>query len=158
MARELAVAERVCVRPVMRTMTDRLTGTTTTVPIPCGSTRESRCPTCAHKSRLLRMQQCAEGWHRPDEPEDPPPADPDVDQDDELDDELDDGRGDESDDQDDHQDDDQVRDPGDRRVRSTRRRQDADLPRLPMAARTVGRTFRAPSGVEYRPSMFVTLT
>jgi hypothetical protein len=27
-----------------------------------------------------------------------------------------------------------------------------------MEARTVGRTFRAPSGVEYRPSMFVTLT
>jgi hypothetical protein len=27
-----------------------------------------------------------------------------------------------------------------------------------MEARTVGRTFRAPSGIEYRPSMFVTLT
>jgi hypothetical protein len=46
MARELAVAERVCVHPVMRTVTDRLTGTTTTVPIACGSTRESRCPSC----------------------------------------------------------------------------------------------------------------
>src|SRR3954451_5068536 len=70
MARELAVAERVCVRPVMRTLTDRVTGQSTTVPIPCGSTRESRCPSCAHRARVLRMQQCAEGWHLTDEPED----------------------------------------------------------------------------------------
>src|SRR4051794_23779828 len=76
MARQLAVAEKVCVRPVMRTLTDRLTGTTTTVPIPCGSTRESRCPSCAHRARVLRMQQCAEGWHLTDEPEEQPPTDP----------------------------------------------------------------------------------
>jgi hypothetical protein len=141
MARELAVAEKVCVRPVMRTMTDRLTGATTTVPIACGSTRESRCPSCAHRARVLRMQQCAEGWHLSDEPDDQPPTDPASDdeaQADEL--PLNDGDG-------------------QRRVRSTRRRQDVpDLPRLPMEARTVGRTFRAPSGNEYRPSMFVTLT
>lgn len=48
---------------------------------------------------------------------------------------------------------------GKRRVRSTRRRQDApDLPRLPVAARTVGRTYTAPDGKVYRPSLFVTLT
>src|SRR5215211_7061455 len=140
MARELAVAEKVCVRPVMRTLTDRLTGTTTTVPIPCGSTRESRCPSCAHRARVLRMQQCAEGWHLTDEPEDEPMADVDPDDAGQLDDDEDPGDG-------------------QRRVRSTRRRQDApDLPRLPMEARTVGRTFSAPSGAVYRPSMFVTLT
>ncbi len=46
-----------------------------------------------------------------------------------------------------------------RRCRSTRRRQDTpDLPRVPMDQRTTGRTFTAPDGREYRPSMFVTLT
>ncbi len=46
-----------------------------------------------------------------------------------------------------------------RRVRSTRRRQDApDLPRVPMDDRTVGRVFTAPDGKTYRPSMFLTLT
>jgi hypothetical protein len=147
MARELAAAERVCVRPVMRTLTDRLTGTTTTVPIACGSTRESRCPSCAHRARVLRMQQCAEGWHLTDEPEDEPPADvePGLEDAGEADDDDSDPGLDDA--------------PWQRRVRSTRRRQDVpDLPRLPMEARTVGRTFRAPSGVEYRPSMFVTLT
>ncbi|WP_460783736.1 replication initiator, partial [Nonomuraea fastidiosa] len=46
-----------------------------------------------------------------------------------------------------------------RRVRSTRRRQDApDLPKRKMAATTLGRTFTAPDGRVYRPSMFITLT
>ncbi len=48
---------------------------------------------------------------------------------------------------------------GARRVRSTRRRQDApDLPRVPPEDRTVGRTFTAPDGTVYRPSMFLTVT
>ena len=71
MVRTLAINESVCVRPVLRRVTDRATGATTTVAIPCGSTRESRCPTCAKKARWLRMTQCAEGWHRDDEPEEP---------------------------------------------------------------------------------------
>ncbi|HEY8722095.1 replication initiator [Pengzhenrongella sp.] len=139
MARELAVAEGVCVRPVMRTVTDRATGHTSTVPIPCGSTRESRCPSCSKRARALRMQQCAEGWHLTEETPDPEPAD-------------------ENDDEDQGDDDPDAED-GARRVRSTRRRQDApDLPRLPMDARTVGQQFTAPSGKTYRPSMFITLT
>ncbi|MER6176364.1 replication initiator [Streptosporangium sp. NPDC001681] len=45
------------------------------------------------------------------------------------------------------------------RVRSTRRRQDApDLPRRTMRDTTVGRTYAAPDGRVYRPSMFITLT
>jgi hypothetical protein len=142
MVRTLAVNESVCVRPVLRRVTDRATGTTTTVAIACGSTRESRCPSCATKARRLRMTQCAEGWHRDDEPEDlddPDPEDPD--QNDWTDHGNDDGQEEQ------------------RRVRSTRRRQDvSDLPRVPVENRTVGRTFTAPSGVTYRPSMFVTLT
>ena len=90
------------------------------------------------------MQQCAEGWHRDTEPDCADDADSD---------EGDDAR----------------RRPGrrrqrssttgSRRVRSTRRRPDApDLPRVPMEDRTVGRSFTAPDGGTYRPSMFLTLT
>ena len=46
-----------------------------------------------------------------------------------------------------------------RRHRSTRRRQDApDLPRRKVTNRTVGKTYTAPDGKTFRPSMFVTLT
>jgi hypothetical protein len=54
-----------------------------------------------------------------------------------------------------------IRTPSDqpRRVRSTRRRQDApDLPKVPMATTTLGRTFDTPDGKTFRPSLFVTLT
>jgi hypothetical protein len=48
---------------------------------------------------------------------------------------------------------------GSRRVRSTRRRQDAiGLPRHSVEARTVGRTFTGRAGRLFRPSTFVTLT
>jgi hypothetical protein len=46
-----------------------------------------------------------------------------------------------------------------RRHRSTKRRQDAaQLPRRPVSARTVGKTYTAPDGTTFRPSLFVTLT
>ena len=46
-----------------------------------------------------------------------------------------------------------------RRHRSTRRRQDApDLPRRKVAPRTLGKTYTAPDGTTFRPSMFITLT
>jgi hypothetical protein len=67
MARELAIAEQVCVRPILRTVHDRETSTDTVIAIACGSTREAACRSCAHKAHVLRMQQCAEGWHRADE-------------------------------------------------------------------------------------------
>lgn len=140
MARELAVAEGVCVRPQLRSVRDRRTGAEEIVAIPCGSTRESRCPACAKKAQRLRMQQCAEGWHRTDEPE---PLDP---------------PSHESDNAQDTQGEDTADLPS-RRVRSTRRREDVpDLPRVAMADRTVGVTFCGPDGRVYRPSMFVTLT
>src|SRR5688500_10463119 len=69
MARELAVEHRVCVRPLLRRVIDQATGDETKVAIPCGSTRETVCPSCADKARRLRIQQCAEGWHRADEPD-----------------------------------------------------------------------------------------
>lgn len=134
--RELAAKNGVCSRPLIRRVTDRATGETTTVPIPCGATLASKCPACADKARRLRIHQCAEGWHLAEEPEDTPRAEPTDDEDKpEAVDEL------------------------ERTVRSTRRRQDVpDLPRVPMEDRTVGRAFEAPDGKTYRPSMFVTLT
>ena len=142
-AHEYAAEAGVCVRPVLRTVTDRATGKSTTVLIPCGSTRESRCPPCAGKARRLRMQQCAEGWHLEDDPLPPEPTPGDDDE------HLatrttpthDEAGG------------------SSRRVRSTRRRSDAaELPKVPQEHRSVGRTFTAPDGTTYRPSMFVTLT
>src|SRR5215210_2831610 len=69
MARQLAVEQKVCVRPLIRRVIDRDTDTETRVAIPCGSTREAVCPSCADKARRLRIQQCTEGWHRTDEPD-----------------------------------------------------------------------------------------
>jgi hypothetical protein len=141
MVHALAVKEGVCVRPVLRRVTDRVTGDTTVVAIRCGSTRDAKCPPCATLARRLRMTQCTEGWHRDDEPGAPRTSTTDVDDGSDL------------------ADDPPANDGDGRRVRSTRRRMDApELPRLPVEARTVGRTFTAPSGATYRPSMFVTLT
>ena len=142
MARDMAVNTGVCIRPVMKRVYDRDTGTDSSVSIACGSTREAVCPACARKARVLRMQQCAEGWHRDTEPEPPTDRTDEEDQAEQADQLDDEGSGE-----------------GSRRVRSTRRRPDAaDLPQVPMANRTVGRTFTTPDGKEYRPSMFLTLT
>lgn len=146
MALELAVAEGVCVRPLLRSVKDLQTGHEEIVAIPCGSTRESRCPSCAKKAQRLRMQQCAEGWHCADEPV--LPAEPHVEGADESVDQVEEGVTGEA----------EVELPS-RRARSTRRRADVpDLPRVEMADRTVGVTFCGPNGRVYRPSMFVTLT
>ncbi|WNB85489.1 replication initiator [Cellulomonas sp. ATA003] len=138
--RTLAVAEAVCVRPLMRRVTDRATGAVTTVAIACGSTRDAKCPSCAVKARRLRMTQCAEGWHADVEPvpmDGRRPTDAPAEQDEELGDCE--GAG--------------------RQTRSTRRRSDVpDLPTRPVENRTVGQVFAAPDGKTYRPSMFVTVT
>ena len=147
--------------------------------VPCGHTLASVCPPCAERARALRAAQCREGWHLdrepvidPDEPDDEqrmwvenarrdPGASatgpggrartrPSWTQ---LNGELDE----------------EITRSGvrgkvlparpARRHRSTRRRQDApDLPRRKVAARTVGKTYTAPDGKTFRPSMFITLT
>jgi hypothetical protein len=146
MVAELAQEQGVCVRPLARRLVDRVSGEASTVVLPCGSTRESRCPVCARRARVLRMHQCAEGWHAADELSD---------------DDLEPAVGDDTDAPDDEPDG-ELADDGDgsRRVaRSTRRRSDAaDLPVRPMEPRTVGRSFTARDGKVYRPSMFITLT
>ena len=147
MAHQLAVEQKVCVRPLIRRVIDQADGQETKVAIPCGSTRENVCPSCADKARRLRIQQCAEGWHRTDEPDTEPTDTPDsVAVDDAEDQGDDDDRG-------------GAHEGEGRRVRSTRRRADADdLPRVPVEDRTVGRAFPTPDGRVYRPSMFLTLT
>ena len=142
--RELAESQKVCVRPLVRRVLDRDSGADQQVAIPCGSTRETVCGPCAAKARVLRMQQCAEGWHRTREPE---PREPSEGQE-QI---MDDNGADEIDGAEDAS--------VDRRVRSTRRRDDAvGLPKKPAEDRTVGQVFTAPDGKEYRPSMFLTLT
>jgi hypothetical protein len=140
--RDLAEAHHVCVRPVVHTVTDTITGEIRLVATPCGATLASKCGPCAQKNRILRMQQCREGWHLTEEPpEDEPDPDPDPDPDDDGDD-----------------DDPEPPDNG-RRARSTKRRRDfPDLPNLPIDKRTVGAAFTTPTGKTYRPSMFVTFT
>lgn len=129
-----AIEAGVCVRPIVRQMVDTETGETKLIPIPCQATLARVCPPCADRARRLRMQQCREGWHLEEEPEGRPTRREPVD-----------------DDQDD--------DATTRKQRSTRRRDDVpDLPRLPIEARTLGRTFEAPDGKVWRPSMFLTCT
>ena len=76
---DLAAGLGVCVRPILRRVTDRQSGAVEQVTLPCGSTRESVCGPCGTKARRLRMQQCAEGWHLEQEPleTDGPVGDPD---------------------------------------------------------------------------------
>ncbi|EFC85959.1 replication initiator [Parafrankia sp. EUN1f] len=178
----VAMENGVCVRPMAMRRTNLDTGETEIVPVPCGATLASKCPTCAERARRLRMAQCKAGWHLEDEPvpdPDPPSEDAKVlagfradlealrrdaerDSDpagvaelDELIGQVDDElnalgvRGKAAPDNRDRP----------RRARSTRRRQDApDLPRLPVDKRTIGRTYEAPDGTTWRPSMFLTLT
>jgi hypothetical protein len=193
--RDVATEYGVCIRPLAMRRTDLDTGRTEVIDLPCGATREDKCPPCAKRNRRLRQAQIRDGWHRDDEPLPPPePAsdeqkalivlrahfeferdaavrEADWKQVTDLDDaitEVEDAitaeglRGrvapphttdtdgvDQGD----------AQDNGKRRKRSTRRRQDApELPRRPVEARTVGKTYTAPDGNTYRPSMWLTLT
>jgi hypothetical protein len=176
-----AVAENhgACLRPVQLRRINQATGETDHVLVPCGATLASVCPPCADRAKTLRAAQCREGWHLDTEPipSDPAPNDvqamwvekraevqaerdraeltgQDTAELDELITELDQEitnsglRG--------------KADPGQsqtRRHRSTRRRQDTpDLPRRKVSPHTVGKTYTAPDGKVFRPSMFVTLT
>ncbi|MGW5580558.1 replication initiator [Micromonospora chokoriensis] len=189
--KDIAIEYGVCVRPLAMRRTDLDTGLTEVIDLPCGATREDKCPPCAKKNRRLRQAQIRDGWHRDDEPlPGPEPAteaqkslilfrahlefsrDEAVraaqwDQVTDLDEAIREveeaiaaeglrgrvGPPHASDDED--QDD----EPGQRRKRSTKRRQDApELPRRKVERRTVGKTYTAPDGATYQPSMWLTLT
>jgi len=176
-----AVEHGVCIRPLPVRRIDTVTAESTVIPVPCGATLAAKCPSCAERARRLRMAQCREGWHLDTEPL-PDADDPDAEQralvelradltaalhtattngDGARTDQLEEAvaeadqllaeagvRGSVA--------------PGraqGRRSRSTRRRQDApDLPRRPVEARTLGRTFTGRDGTVWRPSTFLTLT
>jgi hypothetical protein len=176
--RDLAVEHGACIRPVQLRRRNLDTGEVETVLVPCGNTLASVCPACAERAKTLRAAQCREGWHLEDEPDLTPDlatgdqkwwitqraeaqqvrdliaatGDNTTDLDQlitELDDEITNSgvRGKAA-----------PAKPA-RRHRSTRRRQDApDLPKRKISARTVGKTYTAPDGKTFRPSLFVTLT
>ena len=73
---ELAEANGVCTRPVVHEVTDTVTGQVRMVSTRCGATLASKCVPCARRNRVLRMQQCREGWHLEEEPVAQAPDDP----------------------------------------------------------------------------------
>jgi hypothetical protein len=162
---------------------DLVTGQAEMIDVPCGARLASKCKPCAERNRRLRIQQIREGWHLADEPTPPPePPGEDVLSVVRLRAHLEFGR----DEAERNAQWDQVADvddaiaqidnalstsgirghltprdrrAGPKRIRSTRRRQDApDLPRLPVSARTIGRVYRGVDGSTHRPSMLVSLT
>ncbi len=176
--RQLAVEHGGCIRPIQLRRSNLDTGRAEPVLIPCGHTLAAVCPSCAERAKTLRAAQCREGWHldhepaiQPDEPDDlqrhwvewraaaqavrdrDQAAGHDTTEVDQLAAELDE----------------EITKTGlrgnvlparpARRQRSTRRRDDTpDLPRRKIAARTIGKTYTAPDGKTFRPSLFVTLT
>ncbi|GIF70981.1 replication initiator [Asanoa siamensis] len=186
--KQLATDHGVCTRPVLLRRTNLTTGLTEVVELPCGATREDKCPACATRAKRLRQVQIREGWHRTSEPAPgPDPATPQQRALIELRAHLELERAqaeltsrwervaeiDQAITEAEHAisaeglrgtltphagADD---DQGDapRRVRSTKRREDVpDLPRRRVEPRTVGRVYTAPDGATYQPSMWLTLT
>jgi hypothetical protein len=176
--RDLAVEHGGCLRPVQLRRTDLDSGQVEQVLVPCGHTLASVCPSCAERKRQLRAAQCREGWHLEAEPV-TEPDDPDDEQQWWIE-----KRAEKQAERDRAEDagqdtadlnalieelDEEITRAGMRgnvlparlvrRHRSTRRRQDApDLPRRKIDHRTVGKTYTAPDGKTFRPSLFVTLT
>ncbi len=185
--REVAESVGVCVRPLAIRRTDTHTGLTEIIDVPCGARLASQCKPCAERNRRLRIQQIREGWHLAEEPMPAPerpaddvvglvstrahlefdraqlmtqPMEPEQRQAElaaidgaiaEVDEDLAGSR---------------VRgrvvtcrDGKKPLSRSTRRRADAaELPRLPVDNRTIGRTFAARDGKTFRPSTLLTVT
>jgi DNA invertase Pin-like site-specific DNA recombinase len=183
----VAVDHGVCVRPVPVRRIDLETGEAAIIDVPCGATLAAKCQPCAERAKRLRMAQCREGWHAETEPIlEPDPPTPEqcwlvrvradleaararladaeagtvdkqtgltLDEVEELISEVEE----------------ELRRAGvrgsvkperkRRRVRSTRRRQDApDLPRRKVEPHTVGKVYAAPDGNRFRPSIFLTCT
>lgn len=59
--KDIAIEYGVCVRPLAMRRTDLDTGLTEVIDLPCGATREDKCPPCAKKNRRLRQAQIREG-------------------------------------------------------------------------------------------------
>jgi hypothetical protein len=177
LVKDVAIEHGGCIRPVQLRRTDLATGQTDQVLVPCGHTLASVCPACAERARNLRMAQCREGWHLDREPDlEPDPATDDqqwwIENRADIQARRDRAAasGDDTGDLDEllGELDEEINRAGmrgkfalarPRRHRSTRRRQDAPpLPRRTIDPRTVGKTYTAPDGKTFRPSLFLTLT
>jgi hypothetical protein len=176
--KDLAVEHGACVRPVQLRRTDLATGQTEPVLVPCGHTLASVCPSCAERAKNLRAAQCREGWHldrepilEPDNPTDEQKSLIETRADAQEARDADEASGEDVTTWDDElaELDGQINEAGmrgnvlpkrgERRVRSTRRRQDTPpLPKRAIEPRTVGKTYSTPDGKTFRPSLFVTLT
>jgi hypothetical protein len=176
--KDLAVEHGACIRPVQLRRTDLATGRTEPVLVPCGHTLASVCPSCAERAKALRAAQCREGWHLEAEPVIEPDQ-PTTEQRRRVQERADaQGLRDQAERGGDDTEgldallgelDDDITEAGmrgnvlpkraERRHRSTRRRQDAPpLPKRTADPRTIGKTYTAPDGKTFRPSLFVTLT
>lgn len=178
-AEAVADQEKVCRKPIPMRVYDPHTFTVEYVGAPCKSTMASVCPTCAQRNRYLRITQCREGWHLDTDPatEKTEPSQRQQELLAQRADVFDGYRAAKADDDTELAEffaetvtgiDAELRALGlrkrlppldppvkQRRVRSTRRRQDVpNLPRLKVSKHTIGRQFAG----KYRPSMFVTLT
>ena len=176
--KDLAVEHGACIRPIQLRRTNLDTGQVEQVLVPCGHTLAHVCPSCAERAKTLRAAQCREGWHLEDEPDlTPDPATDDQNYWVTLRSEAQQSR-----DQADAAGQDTPRlrrahpraGRGDRQVRRPRQRRPRpasaaapvdpappghpDLPRRKVAPRTLGKTYTAPDGTTFRPSMFITLT
>jgi hypothetical protein len=67
--RKIAESVGGCLRPVQLRRTDTVTGGVEQVMVPCGATLASVCPACAERAKRLRAIQCREGWHLEEEPD-----------------------------------------------------------------------------------------
>jgi hypothetical protein len=63
--KDIAIEYGVCIRPLPMRRTDLNTGQTEVIDLPCGATREDKCPPCAKRNRRLRQAQIREGWPAP---------------------------------------------------------------------------------------------
>jgi hypothetical protein len=177
--KDLAVEHGACIRPIQLRRTNLDTGQVDQVLVPCGHTLAHVCPACADRAKALRAAQCREGWHLEDEPDlTPDPATEDQQwwvtmraEAQQLRDQADENGQDTTDfDELIRELDEEITGSGvrgnvlpagkpTRRHRSTRRRQDTpDLPKRKVNPRTLGKTYTAPDGKTFRPSMFITLT
>ncbi|GII04238.1 helitron helicase-like domain-containing protein [Planobispora takensis] len=177
---EVAKLNGVCIRPIEMRRLDTRTGRQQPFDVPCGNTKEAKCPPCAQRNKQLRKAQCREGWHLESEPiTEPDPSTEEqrwlvefrADVQAKRDAAERDGNTAEAADWDAAivEIDEEINAAGMRgslagrtaakRSRSTRRRQDApDLPKRARQDTTLGRTFTGTDGKVLRPSLFVTLT
>ena len=176
--KDLAVEHGACIRPIQLRRTNLDTGQAEQVLVPCGHTMGHVCPACANGPGPCEPCNAGKAGTSRTNPTSTPTRPPTTSNGgSSLRSEAQQSRDQAAHDDQDTADfdaliaelDEEISRPGcagrllpdqpARRHRSTRRRQDApDLPRRKVNPRTLGKSYTAPDGKTFRPSMFVTLT